>query len=306
VPVQTVALVPGPLWHTQLGNFAPGIGAAYQLTPKTVIRGGFGLFYDLGYGNVGQAGFSFPYDRTSFRFASPPLPFDLSNPAFQPPAFSTAIGPNVFQVVAVDPNLRLPYTTQWNAAIEREIGSKQTLTATHVGSDARQLLRQDTVSPLYSSMVSTASFLATRNAGYSHYNALQVQFQRRMSNGLQALVSYTLAKTSDLVSTDANGLFAASVSDIVLPPLTPADFDIRNSFAGALSYEVPTPAWGRTGKAILGGWAVDALTRASSEPPINVIVRGVSPEFGFYTAQADVVPGNPTGSPIRRNRMAKP
>lgn len=39
----------------QAYNFAPRMGAAWQVTPKTVVRGGFGLFYDLGDGNVGDA-----------------------------------------------------------------------------------------------------------------------------------------------------------------------------------------------------------------------------------------------------------
>ena len=51
---QPMTLVPGALWHTRYGNFAPRLGAAYQVTPKTVVRGGFGLFYDLGYGNAGH------------------------------------------------------------------------------------------------------------------------------------------------------------------------------------------------------------------------------------------------------------
>jgi hypothetical protein len=84
---------------------------------------------------VGQGAFEFPYVRDEFLAASPPLPFDLTNPAFRPPPFSTTIDTNVLQVGAVDPNLRLPYTLQWNAAIERELGTKQTLTATYVGSD---------------------------------------------------------------------------------------------------------------------------------------------------------------------------
>jgi hypothetical protein len=112
-----------------------------------------------------------------------------------------------------------------------------------------------------------------------------------MSHGLQALVSYNFAKSSDLDSTDENGLKADSVSDIVLPPLSPSDFDIRNSIAGAVSYEVPTPSWGRTSNAILKGWAVDGLVRAMTAPPINVFIQGYSPVFGHYTTQADVVPG---------------
>jgi hypothetical protein len=165
-----------------------------------------------------------------------------------------------------------------------------------LGQTGRELLRQDRINPpLLVGLGSGGSVFATRNAGYSHYNALQLQFQRRISHGLQSLVSYSFAKSRDLGSSDdESGLVAASVNDIVLPPLTPSDFDIRHSFAAALSYEVPTPSWGRAGKAILGGWAGDGLLRVTSAPPINVIIRGFSPIFGgLYTTQADIVPGEP-------------
>jgi hypothetical protein len=289
-----LALVPGPLWNTKFNNFAPRIGAAYQLTPKTVVRGGFGLFYDLGYGNVGRSAFEFPYLRERFISSSPPLPFDLSNPAFQPPPFSTSIDANVLFMNAVDPNLRLPYTLQWNAALERGLGANQALTATYVGSNGKRLLRQDIIyPPLLVSLGIGGTVQATRNAGYSHYQALQVQFQRRMSHGLQALVSYNFADSSDLGSTDADGVRAASVSDAVLPSLTPSDFDIRHSFAGAVSYEIPAPSWGRASNVILKGWAVDGLVRVTSAPAINVIVRVISPVFGPYRTQPDTVPGQP-------------
>jgi len=288
--------VPGPLWHTRFNNFAPRIAAAYQITPKTVVRGGFGVFYDLGYGNVGLDAFGFPYLRIKDISETPPVAFDPSNPALQPPPFTTTIDSSIFSAGTVDPNLRLPYTLQWNVAIERQLGTRQTVTASYVGSDGRQLLRQDFISPpLFTSLTNgvTEGVAVTRNAGYSHYDALQVQFQRRMSHGLQALVSYTLAKSSDVGSSDASGLSAASVSGIVLPPPSTSDFDIRNAFAAAVSYEVPTPAWGRIAKAILGGWAVDGIVRASSPPPINITVGEVSPVFGYYTTQAEIVPGQP-------------
>ena len=86
---------------------------------------------------------------------------------------------------------------------------------------------------------------------------------------------------------------ATSVSAIVLPPLTPSDYDIRQSIAGAVSYEVPAPSWGRTGSAILKGWAVDGLVRVMTAPPINVTVLGFAPTAGYYTTQADIVPGQP-------------
>jgi len=289
-----LAVVPGMLWHTRYNNFAPRIGAAYQITPKTVVRGAFGVFYDLGYGSFGDASGIFPYQRSSFVSLSSPVPFSLTNPAFQPPPFSTAIGKNVLYLVAVNPNLRLPLTLQWNTAIQRELGTNQTLSATYVGADDMRLLREDDIRPpLLVSLGNGGTVFAVRNAGYSHYNALQVQFQRRMSHGLQALISYNLAKTSDLGSSDSSGLIAASVSQVVLPPLTPSDFDIRNSIAGAVSYELPAPAWGRISNAVLRGWAADGLVRVSSAPPINITVTVISPAVGAYRTQAQIVPGQP-------------
>jgi Carboxypeptidase regulatory-like domain/TonB dependent receptor-like, beta-barrel len=289
-----LAVVPGALWHTKFANFAPRVGAAYQVTPRTVVRGGFGLFYDLGYGNVGGATGFFPYDRKSFVSAS--TPFDLTNPTFQPPPFSTKIDANTLYVPAVNPNLKLPFTMQWNAAIEQQLGAKQTLTATYVGADARRLLRQDViVPPLLVNLGTGGSVRVTRNGGYSHYNALQVQFQRRMSHGLQALVSYNFAKSSDLGSSDQSGAAAASVSQVVLPSLTPSAFDIRHSLAGAVSYEIPapSPSLGRVSNAILQGWAVDGLLRVTSAWPINVTIGQVSPVFGRYVTQPDIVSGQP-------------
>jgi Carboxypeptidase regulatory-like domain/TonB dependent receptor len=286
-----LALVRRPLWHTTFDNFAPRIGAAYQLTAKTVVRGGFGVFYDLGYGDFGDAFQVYPYQQTDFLG---PLPFDLSNPAYQPPPLTTSINPNVIHLVAVDPNLSLPLTLEWNAAIERALGPNQSLTATYVGSDGRRLLREDIVAPpVLVGFGNGGSVNATRNAAYAHYDALQLQFQRRMAHGLQALISYNLSSSRDLGSADVSGLKATSVSDIVLPPLRPSDFDTRNSAAAAVSYEIPTSSWGRTGSAIVKGWALDGLLRVTSAPPINVFVRGYTTVIGSYTTQADIVSGQP-------------
>jgi outer membrane receptor protein involved in Fe transport len=290
-----LAIVPGDLYHTRFGNVAPRIGAAYQVTPTTILRGGFGLFYDLGYGNVGGVSGNFPYSRSALQFAPDSgVPFDLTSSYFQPIPFSTAITPNSLNFEAVDPNLQLPLTMQWNAAIERQLGTNQKLTATYVGAHARRLMQQDTIyPPLLLGFGNGGTVYAVHNAGSSHYEALQLQFQRRMSHGLQALVSYTLAKSSDQGSSDQSGLLAGSVGQLMVPPLTPSDFDIRNSIAGAASYEVPNPPWGRVADAVLKGWAVDGLLRVSSAPPINITVNESSPVTGPYETQADIVPGQP-------------
>jgi hypothetical protein len=141
-------VVPWALWHTRFDNFAPRIGAAFQVTPKTVVRGGFDLFNDLGYGNAGTASASYPYFRFNFTFLTAPgVPFDLTNPAYQPVPFSTAVTEISGGLTAIDPNLELPVTLEWNAAIEQQLGADQGLTATYMGADSRRLMRQDTILP---------------------------------------------------------------------------------------------------------------------------------------------------------------
>jgi TonB dependent receptor/Carboxypeptidase regulatory-like domain len=294
-----LAIVPGDLYHTRFGNVAPRIGAAWQITPKTSLRGGFGLFYDLGYGDSGGVSGEFPYQRDAFPIApASGVPFNLTSSYFQPVPFSTAITPNSLIFEAVDPNLQLPLTMQWNVAIERQLGTNQKLTATYVGADARRLMQEDNIYPPLLLGFGNGGYVhAVQSAGYSHYEALQVQFQRGMSHGLQALVSYSLAKSSDQGSSDQGDLSAGSVSQLVLPPLTPSDFDIRNSIAGAVSYEAPYPPWGRVADAILKGWAVDGLLRLSSAPPIDITVNEYSSVTGSYQTRPDVVPGQPIWIP---------
>jgi hypothetical protein len=301
-----LALAPAgtPLWHTQYNALAPRIGAAYQVTPKTVIRGGFGLFYDLGYGEgvSGTMGGEFPYQRQNFvngddNNGNPVLPLNLSLPIYQPLPFSTTITANTLYVDAIDPHLRLPVTYEWNVAFERELGMNQSITATYVGANGQNLLRRDLIVPPGSALAESGEVLATHGNGYSHYNGLQLQFIRRMSHGLQALLSYSLAKSSDLGSNDLSGYYASSVGSVALPPLSPSSFDIRNSFSAALSYQIPTPPFGKVGRAAFAGWALDGIFRASSPPPVNVIIAGYDARIGYYKVQPELVPGQPIWIP---------
>ncbi len=288
-----------PLWQMRYNNFAPRLGAAYQLSSNTVLRGGFGQFYDLGYGGrLGDLISGFPYSRFVFTLV-PGQPFDLSNPAFEPPPFSTSFSSiNQSTIAAFDPHLKLPLTWHWNFALERAMGTNQSISVTYVGADGRRLLRPDLIVPPGSGLAGRATVSATRNAGSSRFNALQVQFQRRMRSGLQALISYSLAKSSDTESDDVGGVglelnptTASSVSQVQLPPQAPSDFDIRHSFSAAISYEIPGPSWSNVTQAFLKDWAVDSIIRVSSSPPLNVRIGGISPELGRYTTEPDLVPG---------------
>ena len=297
-----------PLWQTQYNTLAPRIGAAYQITPRTLLRGGFGFFYDLGYagGVAGTMGGEFPYLRQKSvpgydDQGNPVLPLDLSLPIYQPPPFTTTITADALYIDAVDPHLRLPVTYQWNAAFQRALSANQSVSATYIGAHGENLLRRDGVVPPDSVFAGGAGLVAaTRGNGYSHYNALQIQFMRGMSRGLQALLSYNLSKSSDVGSCEyglCGGQYAANLGSLVLPRISPSDFDIRNTISSALSYDIPAPQWGTVGHAALSGWALDAIFRLNSGPPLNVLIGGFDSGLGYYTVQPDLVPGQPIWIP---------
>jgi hypothetical protein len=258
-----------PLWHTTYGNFAPRLGAAYQAraTPgwETVFRGGFGLFYDLGDQAAGRAAnvFNYPYGEYNLYFGTP---FPIGT-AEAPPSSVTLMPP--LSITGFDPHLKLPYTLQWNFAIEQSLGTNSTLSLSYIGAGGRRLQeQQDLVSP-------NATFSALTlivNGAYSNYNAMQAQFRRHLSKGLQALVSYTWAHSID----DASSAFSSlevSGSDIVTPGISnrgPSDWDIRNTLSGAVTYDIPAPAGNNFTHAVFGNWSMDNIIQARSAAPVDV------------------------------------
>jgi hypothetical protein len=176
--------------------------------------------------------------------------------------------------------------------VERALSPNQSLSVTYVGSHGVNLLREDTIqnNPSGSELV-----YATYNADWSNYNALQVQFQRRMSRGLQVLASYAFAKSLDTNSSDVCGCTTTnSLQNVnVARDYGPSSFDVRNSFAAAVSYEFPSPNLSRVSRSLLRDWAVYGVIHANSALPFNIYTFGSSPVFGSYLTRPDTVPGVP-------------
>lgn len=176
-----------PLYQTTYGNVAPRIGLAYQLSGTAnwaaVLRGGFGIFYDLGSGSLGGVAADFPYSAVNVIVAAP-LPLTGANAT--PPVITTNLPVGTINVA--DPHLKLPRTYEWNGAFEQSLGKSQTLSLAYVGAVGRNLLR---VTNLVNPNANFGFVGVTDNSATSDYQALQVKFERRLSQGLQALASYT-------------------------------------------------------------------------------------------------------------------
>lgn len=297
-----LALAPvGTPIYPSPNNWAPRLGLAYSPWDKsnysTVIRGGFGVFYDLATADAGNLFVPefYPFAANNFFFGAqfPLTSSELAPPVIVPP------GPNAFvEVNAFDPHTKLPYTFQWNGAVEQQLGPIGILSLTYVGSAGRRLLQQGLVFNALSPDLPFVELIT--NTGTSDYNALQAQFHRRLTRGLQVLASYTWSHSIDTAST-ASGLdFSSELTSPSSSSSTrgPSSFDIRNAFTSAFTYEVPEfnslhgPA-----KFATKGWSLDNIVQVRSAPPVNVsdaALSGAAFGSGFV---GDVRP-NLTGQPV--------
>ena len=274
-----------PLYDTTYNNFAPRIGFAYRpfhdKAGELSFRGGFGVFYDLGNSQTGEAFTRYPFATRIVPIPNavyPLTPAQAALPPFNPPPPLTING--------YDPQLKLPYTLQWNGALDYMLGANQVFSATYVGAAGRRLLRTQIISapnPTFSSI----SY--TNNGATSDYHALQLQFERRLSRGLQAIASYTWAHAIDEVSDE-------QISSLGTPNIVRgnADFDIRHNFSAAVSYNIPAPKNNAALKAVFRGWATDAIVRMQSATPFSISSGIEVDELGrLVQRRANLTPGIP-------------
>ena len=278
-----------PLYKTTYNNFAPRIGVSFRLFQghgrETVLRSGFGIFYDLGTGPLSRAFAAFPFSATRNLTGNPAFPVTAT--LLAPPIPDINARP-MTSLTAVDPNLKLPRTYQWNFALEQSLGSYQALSATYVGAAGRRLLRLESINAPNPRI----GFLTlTRGVATADYHALQLQFQRRLTRGLQSLMSYTWSKSLDTASDDSGANTPAERFD---PELDrgPSNFDVRHQFSMALTYNIPVRPINRVIDGVLRNWAVDAIFVARSATPVNITFsRDIG--FGSFPTRPDLVPGFP-------------
>lgn len=273
----TLKLAPAgtPLWQTTYNNFAPRTGIAYQLSRRQgrelMLRGGFGVFYDLGTGLSTNA-FSSAFPFTALRNVGS-VAFPVVNPAsVAPPSLSNNL-PATAKVYLFDPELKLPYTYQWNFAVDQSLGASQVVSASYVAAVGRRLLRSEQFRAPNANFM--REVIITRNTATSDYHALQAQFRRRLSKGLQALASYTWSHSIDIASSDASNAAPVGVIDVNRDRGS-SDFDVRHSLTGAVTYNFPKPNIGFVGNGILRDWSIDAIFTARTATPVNV-VTGTDP-----------------------------
>jgi hypothetical protein len=188
-------------------------------------------------------------------------------------------------VIAFPAHLQLPYTLQWNASIEQSLGKSQAITVSYVGANGRRLLgeSQTVISPSVNPNINFLLFFP--NGLTSDYSSLQAQYQRRLAHGLQALASYTWAHSIDYGSQNIDEAFKRGNSL----------YDIRHTFSGAFSYDLPDAYQSAFARAILHHWGLDSRISARTGFPVSLNGRQfIDPVTGqLLHGGLNVVQGEP-------------
>ncbi|MGO9434866.1 MAG: TonB-dependent receptor domain-containing protein [Terracidiphilus sp.] len=285
----TMTLAPAgtPLWHAQKDDLAPRLGIAWNPRHDLVIRAGAGVFYDLGYSLTAAATVSYPYGQSK-TILNTSFPLNSANAA--PPPFTTS--PPYSSMLVVDPNHVLPRTYEWNAALEQSLSRADVFELTYVGAGGRKLMRDDFYNAPNPDFTGQVQILS--NHGTSNYDAVQAEYRHRVTHGLQTLLSYTWGHSIDDVSSDGN-YQNGQVTNAALDR-GPSDYDVRQTFSSALSYNIPGPAT-RALKQIFGDWSADTIIYVRTAPPVNVVTGKVLAGTVFSGASSaqrpSVVPNQP-------------
>ena len=295
------------LMQSDYNNFAPRLGIAYQLSNKTVIRTGYGMFYNSTFVQELQ-------DLRKF------WPFTIQqvftpNTGVRPDLSITDAGPSFSNTAAIggwpqNPDNRTPYSQQWNFSIQQQIMSDMSFDIAYVGSSNKKQAGYTAINAARPGpgdvnprrLVPTFSDLdGGANRFGSNYNSLQVGLKKRYSAGLLFNANYTWGRIMD----DQSSLAEWKTQDPynMRADYSRASIDLRHVFNMSYVYDLPFGkgmkyggGMNTVGNFLLGGWVLDGFVRAQTGRPFNV-TSGTDRANVGRTYQRPNVSGNPNNGP---------
>jgi carboxypeptidase family protein/TonB-dependent receptor-like protein len=309
-------------------NWAPRVGATYQIDDRTVLRGGFGRSFDIGvfgslFGHsvtqnlpvlaVQELRAPSNFDRV-FTLASGP-----AGPVFPPvPSNGRFPLPDGVFARALPEQQRPPTVDAFNVMVQRQLTSSMSFEIGYVGNRGRNVfagdgpaldINQATLNgflqgvprnerrPFYNKFRWTQGIDYFCNCATNSYDSLQAKFNKRFSDGYSVKVNYTLQRTRQHGGTyfetdlpEHQGLYNSDLD------YGPPDWDRVHNFVLALVAEIPVGR-GRTYlsdaspavDAVLGGWQFNTNTIIQSGLPFSVTYRDASQDRDTGPNRPDLV-----------------
>ena len=283
-------------------GFGPRVGLAYQASPRTVVRAGYGIYYE----NTNT-------NELQFQRNLPPFYFNatLNNQPVQqmiPPLDQLTSIPAPFTLNAKN---RVPYTQEWTASVQQDLGHEVLLEISYTGSATHKLWKrydqnEDSIANIGGPSTTRPypqflhGMLTSYNVGNANFNGLSVKLEQRYRSGLFYLVNYQFSKNLDNNSgeADAND---TSYSTHFNFDHSYSNFDTRNRAVGSLGYELPFGTGKRylqtgIGRAIAGGWQIQPIVQLRTGFPFSVTSGSGSCACGTYVPQrVNLAPGRSSG-----------
>jgi hypothetical protein len=295
--------------------FAPRVGMAYRITPKTVVRAGFGITNDP-YSLARPHRTNHPVvlqlqvDADSFRWVSP---LSAGIPEIPDPDLGNGIipVPSAVSAKAIPDKFERGHIKSWNAAFQRELiwgfvaeaayvatrqvdqlGTKQLNWSPIGGGNAgRQLFQQ---------FGRTAGTTITTAIGDTKYDSLQTRLDRRFANGVQIGLNYTYSRTTGIAgSPDSDGSARIQIPEYYHLNYGRSDIDRPHAFNFTNILQLPFGSgrrWLNQGgvvSAVVGGWQANNVVSYFSGRPFNVTSSGSSLAAPGSDQRADLVIDNP-------------
>jgi hypothetical protein len=304
-------------------DFAPRIGLAWQVTPRTTVRTGYGIYYGQDTGNpVFDLGRNFGFRDSAFSSDEIPttnLDSPWANKAGGPVVCSNWDGPCVagLYTFANNSDRRTPYVQQYMLNVQRQLSDSLLLEVGYAGNKGTKLQRMYAINqaankggpddrttldqrrPFGGAAYGT---IQTIGGGInSNYNALAVKLQQRFTKGLTYLIGYTWSRAVDsgsaIRTNGGDNLFPANSYDFKKERGL-SQFHTGQRFTASILYDLPIHFQNGILEAVAGGWQVGSIITLSEGTPFGTQSCGSVNGIG-YNSRGDATgvspfPDNPT------------
>ena len=296
---------PAGILKKDLNNWGPRVGLAYNANDKTVVRTGFGVYYDNL--NLNELQFSRLVPPFYGQYSLQPTRTDLSmNADTLFPSLNNI--PQFPAPFSMDPSNRSAYTVQWNGNVQRSFGDNYLFEVAYTGSRSYNEHKRYNINQARPGTTPIATrvpypafqsaILYSSDAGWARFNGVSFRVEKRYSDGLFFLGNYQLSKSVDNGSGEIEANDTAYAWDLNADE-SYARYDQRHRAAISFGYELPFGAGkpllsgGGPVAYVLGGWQVQGILRFGSGFPLSVSSTNVCQCGSFLPQRVNLVtPGN--------------